>query len=64
MTATNSVIVSWPAPSDGWILQDNPDVGNTNAWGNVGIAPITFGSEKQVIVSPPLGNRFFRLRQQ
>jgi len=64
MTATNSVIVSWPAPSDGWILQDNLDAGNTNAWGNVGIAPITVGSEKQVIVSPPVGNRFYRLRQQ
>jgi len=64
MTATNSVIVSWPAPSDGWLLQDNADLANTNSWGNVGGAPVTVGSEKQVVVTPPSGNRFYRLKQQ
>jgi hypothetical protein len=63
MTATNSVVVSWPAPSTGWVLQDNGDAGNTNTWGNVSSTPITVGPDKQVIVAPPAGNRFYRLKQ-
>ena len=63
MTATNSVVVSWPAPSTGWVLQDNGDAGNTNTWGNVSSTPITVAPDKQVIVAPPAGNRFYRLKQ-
>ena len=63
MTATNSVIVSWPAPSDGWALQENSDLGNTNSWVNAASA-ITVGAEKQLLVAPPVGNRYYRLKQE
>jgi hypothetical protein len=60
-TATNAVVVAWPAPSSGFKLQFNADLNTTN-WADVGQTPTVVGGENQVIVSPPVGNRFFRLK--
>ena len=60
-TATNTVVVAWPSPSTGFSLQQNPVVNNAVSWSGVTNAPVVVGSEKQVILSPPAGNRFFRL---
>jgi outer membrane protein assembly factor BamB len=60
LTSTNTVAVSWPAPSTGFVLQQNADLGATN-W----IAPSETindnGTTKSIIVNPPTGNRFYRL---
>jgi hypothetical protein len=61
-TATNTVVISWPAPSTGFTLQQNPDLKPTN-WGNIGGTPSVVNGQNQVIVSPPVGNQFFRLTQ-
>src|SRR6266404_3675149 len=61
LTTTNTVVVAWPAPSTGFNLQENSALGTTN-WTAVSSGPATVGSEKQVIVSPPVGNRFYRLK--
>jgi hypothetical protein len=58
-TATNSVIVSWPAPADGWQLQENTEVSSTN-WVNVVVTPLVVDGRKQVVFAPA-GNRFYRL---
>ncbi|MBI3853140.1 MAG: hypothetical protein HY298_23055 [Verrucomicrobia bacterium] len=58
--ATN-VVLSWPWPSTGFVLQENPVIGTTN-WTNVGTSPITNGPNLEVIISPPIGNRFYRLK--
>ena len=58
----SSVIVSWPSPSSGFVLQENTSLGNTN-WTNVAQSPTDNGTTKSVTVTPPIGNRFYRLKK-
>jgi hypothetical protein len=61
LTATNTAVVSWLSSSIGFTLQQNSDLGAT-IWV---AAPQTVndnGTNKFVIVNPPIGNRFYRLR--
>jgi hypothetical protein len=60
LTATNTVLVSWPYPSTGFNLQQNPVLGTTN-WTGVTNSPVQAGQLWQVIVPQPAGNRFYRL---
>jgi len=57
----NNVILSWPWPSTGFVLQENPVINTTN-WTDVGTLPTTNGINLEVIVPSPVGNRFYRLR--
>ena len=50
------------SPSTGFTLQQNPSLATTN-WVNATPLPTVVGSEKQVIASPPAGNRFYRLKK-
>jgi len=59
-TTTNSVMISWPSPATGWTLQQNGDLNATN-WSEVLTMPNDDGTTKNVVVSPPVGNRFYRL---
>ena len=59
-TSTNTVVITWPAPSTGFVLQQNPDLKPAN-WGNAGTTPIVVNGQNQVLVSSPVGNQFFRL---
>ena len=61
LTSTNTVVVAWPAPSASFALQENADLATTN-WVSVTNAVNVVGSENQVTISPPLGNRFYRLK--
>jgi hypothetical protein len=63
LTSTNTVVVSWPAPSDGWVLKENGDL-NTINWVNVAQTPQEVDGRKQVVISPPIGSRFYRLHKQ
>ncbi len=60
-TTTNTVLVAWPSSVTGFSLQQNALLGNTN-WLGVTNTVNVVGSENQVIISPPAGNRFFRLK--
>ncbi|HSU56971.1 MAG TPA: hypothetical protein VLT36_23210 [Candidatus Dormibacteraeota bacterium] len=61
LTSTNTVVVAWPTPSTGFSLQQTPSL-SAQTWGAV-TNPITVvGSENQVIISPPAGNKFYRLK--
>lgn len=60
LTSSNTVVVAWPAPSSGFSLQQNSDVGTAN-WISATNGISTVGSEYQLIVAPPAGNRFYRL---
>jgi hypothetical protein len=61
LTATNTVVITWPSTSPGFILQQNPAV-ETQNWTEIpGSPPIVNGSF-EVIVAQPVGNRFFRLK--
>jgi hypothetical protein len=57
-----SVIISWPSPSTGFQLQENMALGSTN-WTNVATLPSDNGTNKTVTVSPPIGNKFYRLKK-
>jgi hypothetical protein len=60
MTTTNTAVVYWPSPSTGFTLQQNTNLTTTN-W----VAPTNSvtdnGTSKFIIISPPAGNRFYRL---
>jgi len=62
LTTTNTVVLAWPAPSTGFSLQQNLVVNNSPGWAGVTNVPVVVGSENQVIVSPPAGNKFYRLK--
>jgi hypothetical protein len=57
----SSVLVFWPAPSDGFVLQQNTNLTTTN-WVAVTNPPVVVNGEKQVTVSPLVGNRYYRLQ--
>lgn len=59
-TSTNTVVVYWPDPSVGWLLQQNPDL-KTGIWANVGTPPTVVSGQKEVIISPLAGTGFYRL---
>ena len=62
-TTTNTVVIAWPDPSTGFSLQENAILNNAPGWAGVTNAPpIVVGSEKQVIIPSPVGNRFYRLK--
>ncbi len=60
----NSVIVSWPSPGTGFGLQQNGNLANPNGWSIFGGTISDNGSTRSVTITPPIGNLFFRLKQQ
>jgi len=62
-TTTNTVAVSWPSPSTGFTLQQNTNGIATVNWSNVTVSPSDNGTTKTLIVNPPTGNRFYRLKR-
>ncbi|SPE56483.1 conserved exported hypothetical protein [Verrucomicrobia bacterium] len=55
-----TVLVSWPAPSTGFVLQQNNNLTTTN-WIPVTNAVTVNAGTNEVFVSPPKGNDFYRL---
>jgi hypothetical protein len=65
LTATqsgSSVVISWPYPSTGFVLQQNNDLHGTN-WTAAGFTITTNAASNSVTIPAPTGNQFFRLRQ-
>jgi uncharacterized delta-60 repeat protein len=58
--AANTVALSWPSPSAGFHLQSNTNLASPN-WLPVGVAPADDGTNKTLIVSPAVGEQFYRL---
>ena len=57
----NSVTVSWPYPSTGWTLQQNPNLAVTGGWtASGGIS--NDGVNNYITITSPAGNQFFRLQ--
>jgi hypothetical protein len=59
-TTTNTVLISWPSPSTGFILQQNSVLGSPS-WTPAPEVPVDNGTTKSVVINPPIGNRFYRL---
>ena len=60
LTTTNTAVVAWPTSSTSWSLKSNTNLATTN-WIGVANPVNVVGSENQVIISPPMGNKYFRL---
>ena len=57
----NSVTVSWPYPSTGWTLQQNPNLAVPGGWtASGGIS--NDGTYNFITIASPTGNLFFRLQ--
>jgi hypothetical protein len=57
----NTVMVYWPSPSTGFSPQVNTNLATTN-WVTPAETVQDNGSIKYLLVSPPAGNRFYRLK--
>jgi len=61
LTASNTVAVSWPSPSTGFVLQRNTNgLGSLN-WSNISSTPQDDGATRTVVISPGGGRQFYRL---
>ena len=60
LTSSNTAVVAYPYPADGYILQVNTNLATSN-WSAAGGTANVVGSENQVIIYAPTGNRFYRL---
>jgi hypothetical protein len=60
--SSNSARISWPSPSTGFLLEENPNLNPTN-WGLSSATVNDDGTFKFVIVNSPGVNRFYRLRK-
>jgi hypothetical protein len=61
LTSTNTVAVSWPSPSTGFVLQQNTNGVSSVNWSNAPGTILDDGTTRTLIVNPPAGNRFYRL---
>lgn len=61
LTSTNTVMVYWPSPSTGFNLQLNTNLTTTN-WIAATNSVTDIGTIKYILVDPPAGNRYYRLR--
>jgi hypothetical protein len=60
-TTTNTAMVYWPFPSTGFNLQVNTDLTTTN-WTAAPQTVNNNGTINYIIVNPPNGKRFYRLK--
>ena len=56
----DTVVVSWPSPSTGFVLQEVLNLITTN-WVNSPQTPGENGSNRQITINPVTGPKFFRL---
>ena len=61
LTTTNTAQIYWPSPSIGFNLQVNTNLVSTN-WATPTETMQDNGTIKFIIVNPPTGNRFYRLK--
>lgn len=61
MTTTNTAQVYWPSPSTGFNLQVNSNLTSTG-WVTPSETVTDNGTIKYIIVNPPTGNRYYRLK--
>jgi hypothetical protein len=63
-TATSSVVVSWPGPAEGWVLEATNALPSVSApWPQIPPPYQTNGANLQFTEPAPVGHRFFRLHR-
>jgi hypothetical protein len=63
-TETNSVVVSWPLPAEGWVLEWTNRVGGVSVpWPQVSLPYQTNTAQAWIVEPAPTGNKFYRLHK-
>jgi len=63
-TETNTVVVSWPAPAEGWLLHATTDlVTGGSVWTEIPPPYETIGNNLFFTEPAPVGNKFYRLHR-
>jgi len=62
-SSARGLVVSWPASFADFVLQSNKDLSTTN-WTDVTNAVVVGDEARQVLITSPDGNNFFRLRRR
>ena len=62
LTPTNTVLLTWPNPTPGFVLQQNAAFGAAN-WTTVTNLPVVVGDTLRIIIALPPGDQFYRLAQ-
>jgi hypothetical protein len=62
-TGDGLVALSWPTPSAAFLVQQSAEL-YTPKWMTLTNAPVTIGSQNQVIIAPPQETMFYRLVSQ
>jgi hypothetical protein len=60
LTTTNTVVITWPTVWSGYTLEQNSNLTTTN-WINATNAITTVSNDYEVIISPLIGQQFYRL---
>ena len=60
LSSPSSAVVAWLAPATGFVLQENSNLNSPN-WINSAAAVATIHGTNQVTITPPAGNKLFRL---
>jgi hypothetical protein len=63
LTATNTAVVAWPSPSTGWVLQQNTNGVASGNWSDVGQKIKDDGTTRWIVIDPPIGIVFYRLKR-
>jgi hypothetical protein len=61
LTTSNTVLIAWPSPSTGFVLQQNGDLTTSN-WLTAPETVADDGTTRSVVVNPPVGSVYFRLK--
>jgi hypothetical protein len=61
LTPSNTVAVLWPSPSTGWTLQEKTNGAASVNWSNAPGPVQDDGTNKTLIIAPPMDTRFYRL---
>ena len=62
LTPTNAIVLSWPNPTPGYVLQQN-DAFHANNWVTMTNSPEMVADTLQVTIPNPASNQFYRLAQ-
>jgi hypothetical protein len=60
-SSTNTVVVYWPLPDAGWVLQYDVNLANPAGWTDIAGSYQTDGTYRYYVEAVPSGNRFYRL---
>jgi len=58
----NSVLITWPASTTGWVLQESSSLGHLADWTDVRTRVVANGTDNIATLPIAAGNRFYRLR--